>query len=121
MAKILIAEDEDKLIGVMARAVNSMGHTAIKSRNGRVAWDILCDNPDIELLITDVSMPEMDGEELAKRVRQDSNLSGIPILIMSGVIRAKDISNLLKVGATAFLPKPVSIKDLKGFISKNLP
>ena len=121
MAKILIAEDERQLLAVMSKAVNSMGHIAIKSRNGRVAWDILCDNPDIELLITDVSMPEMDGKELVKRARQDSNLSDIPILIMSGVIRAKDISDLLKVGATAFLPKPVAIKDLKDFINKNLP
>ena len=120
MAKILIAEDEGQLIDVMSRAVNSMGHTVIKSRNGRVAWDILCDNHDIELLITDVSMPEMDGEELVKRIREDSDLSEIPILIMSGVIRAKDISNLLKVGATAFLPKPVAIKDLKDFINNNL-
>ena len=120
MAKILIAEDEGTLIDIMSKAVNSMGHTAIKSRNGRVAWDILCDNNDIELLITDVSMPEMDVEELVKHIRQDSDLSEIPILIMSGVIRAKDISNLLKVGATAFLPKPVAINDLKDFINNNL-
>ena len=82
MAKILIAEDEQQLIDVMSRAVSSMGYTVIKSRNGRVAWEILCDNQDIELLITDVSMPEMDGEELVKRIREDSDLSEIPILIM---------------------------------------
>ena len=120
MAKILIAEDERQLLEVMSRTVNLMGHSVIKSRNGRVAWEILCDNPDIELLITDVSMPEMDGPELVTRIRQDRNLSDIPILIMSGVIRARDISNLLKVGATAFLPKPLSIKDLRDFINKNL-
>jgi len=118
MAKILVAEDENQMIDVMARAINSMGHTAIKSRNGRIAWDILCDNPDIALLITDVAMPEMDGKELTDLVRKDKTLSGIPVLIISGVIGAKDISKLLEVGATAFMPKPVIIKDLKEFINK---
>ncbi len=120
MAKILIADDEIQMLDVIARAVNSMGHTTIKCRNGRAALEILNDNPDIALLITDVSMPEMDGDDMVKQIRQDNEMPELPILIISGVIRAKDISNLLKVGATAFMPKPVSISELKEFINKHI-
>ncbi|MCP4713894.1 MAG: response regulator [Deltaproteobacteria bacterium] len=118
MAKILIVDDEKNIAGIFQKAVESMGHIAIKSRNGRIAWDVLSDNPEIKLLITDFAMPEMDGEELIGLIRKDNYISGIPILIVSGVMRAKDISNLLKEGATAFLPKPVIMKDLKQFINK---
>jgi len=121
MAKILIAEDERPIRDIISRIVEQTGHAAIKCSNGRAAWDILCFNPDIKLLITDVSMPEMNGDELVSKIRQDKDLSEMPALIISGAIRAKDIAHLLKLGATAFLPKPVSIKDLRAYIHKFIP
>jgi len=120
MAKILIADDEIQMLDVIARAVNSMGHTTIRSRNGRAALEILGDNPDIELLITDVSMPEMAGDDMVKQIRLDKDMTDFPMLNVLFVIGAKDISNLLKIGATAFMPKPVSISELKEFVNKHI-
>lgn len=121
MAKLLIAEDEECLLNLFSRAVESLGHTVIRCSNGRLAWEVLCDNPDIQLLILDVVMPGMNGQELIARVHQDQRFAGMPILIVSGVIRAKDIAHLLEVGATCFMPKPVDIHELRDFVTKNLP
>ena len=117
--KILVIDDDPDMLAFITAVLEDNGasvFTACNGIDGLKAAKIVI--PD--LITLDLSMPEMDGEELVKHIRQDSGLSEIPILIMSGVIRAKDISNLLKVGATAFLPKPVAIKDLKDFINNNL-
>ena len=78
------------------------------------------DNQDIDLLITDFSMPEMDGRRLIQRIRNSSNLKQIPIIIVSGVVGPKEIADVLEAGATAFLPKPLKVKDIKEYINRYL-
>ncbi len=121
MAKILIADDEQQILDLFGNLVESMGHTAIKCHNGKIAWDILNGNHDISLLLVDVAMPEMDGRELVQLVRDQKSFSEIPILLVSSVIRAKDISHLLEIGVTRFMPKPVDLMELKEVIAKNIP
>ncbi|MFC1591734.1 response regulator [Thermodesulfobacteriota bacterium] len=120
MAKVLIAEDDVNVLGLFSSVVDSLGHTAIKCHNGKVALDIVSDNYDIAMLIVDYKMPEMDGGQLVKRVREQKGFDRVPILIVSSVIRPKDIAHLLELGATYFLPKPVDMQQLKDFVNKNL-
>lgn len=120
MAKIIIADDEQIICKTFQKAVESIGHCAIKCRNGQIAWDVVQDNPDAGLVITDYAMPEMDGKELLEKIKADHTLSHIPVLVVSGVLRPKDISDLLKIGAAEFMPKPVKIRDLKEFVEKTV-
>jgi CheY-like chemotaxis protein len=120
MSKILIADDEQEILDLFGNLVESMGHTAIKCHNGKVAWDILTDNHDVSLMLVDVAMPEMDGRELVQRVRGQEILNTIPIVLVSSIIRAKDISHLLEMGGTWFMPKPVDLMELKDVINKNI-
>ncbi len=64
MAKILIAEDDRATLEIFSSAVESMGHSVIRATNGQMAWEVLQANEDIALLISDMSMPEMEGREL---------------------------------------------------------
>lgn len=118
MAKILVAEDEKVVQDLFGSVVESMGHTAIKSPNGKLAWEILCANPDIAFLVCDIAMPVMDGRELIRLIRQHTEFSSLPIAIVSSVIRAKDIAHLLEEGATHFLPKPVALNELREVIGR---
>ena len=120
MVKIVIADDEQIICKTFQKALESIGHCAIKCRNGKIAFNVLQDNPDVNLLITDYAMPEMNGKELLEQVKADETLAHIPVLVVSGVLRPKDISDLLKIGAAEFMPKPVKIKDLKDFVQKAL-
>jgi CheY-like chemotaxis protein len=121
MAKILIAEDDRALLDMFSAAVESMGHSAIRAVNGRMAWEVLQANDDIAFLISDMAMPEMEGRDLIKLIRENRQFSTLPILIVSGAIRAREIAHLLEQGATHFMAKPVPLQDLMAVIKRYVP
>ncbi|BCS87841.1 response regulator [Pseudodesulfovibrio sediminis] len=119
MAKILIAEDDKISQRVAVKIVEELGHIAIVSPHGKHAYETLMSN-DIDLLLTDIMMPEMDGQQLIKTLRGDLKFMDLPIIIMSAVVGIGEISNLLKLGATLFTAKPLDRKELHGYISRCL-
>lgn len=121
MVKVLVAEDEKNVRELFSRTIESMGYAAISSPDGRLAWEILQANPDIKMLVSDIAMPGMDGRELIKLIRQHQEYSSLPIVVVSGVIRAREISQLLSEGATCFLAKPVDLKELREVITTHVP
>jgi len=116
MAKILVAEDEANIRELFASVIEKMGHTVIRSPDGRLAWDILQSNPDIRLVLCDIAMPVLDGRELIRLVRGRPEFASLPIVAVSGVIRAREIANLLERGASCFLAKPVDLQELRELI-----
>ena len=117
MHKILIAEDDLIARELMVAIVESFGHIAIASPNGKHAYETLKANPDIELLICDMMMPEMNGTELIKTLRAMTGFADLPIIIVSSIMGINDISSLLDLGATLFQPKPVAEDMLQNNIA----
>lgn len=79
---ILLVEDERALRKVMELVLQGEGYEVMTANNGREALAMLEQAPP-NLIISDYVMPEMDGAELVRRVRGDTRLAGIPILLMS--------------------------------------
>lgn len=119
MAKILIVDDDRSARDLFATAVETAGHCAILAEHGKTAWTILNANPDISFIVSDLAMPEMDGHEFIDFVRQDARFARIPILVVSGAIRAKEIVTLLEQGATWFMAKPVNVGEMMETINKH--
>lgn len=121
MKKIFIAEDDIVTRTLISEQVKSFGYAVTSFEDGISVFEALSNNPDgADLLITDVRMPGMDGIELIARLRKMEQFSGFPIIIMSGVVGVKDISELLKNGASRFLAKPIDPDDLSENIRKAL-
>jgi CheY-like chemotaxis protein len=118
MAKILVAEDDPVAQKLISTIVTRAGHEVSVSPNGRHAWETMSVTPDIDMLITDVMMPEMDGRELMCLVRDSGEWSGLPILVISAVIGPKAVGGLLDEGATFFLPKPVDRDEVVEIIER---
>lgn len=119
MARILIAEDDRISQKLAVKIVEEQGHTALVSPHGKHAYETLLNN-EVDMLLTDIMMPEMDGQQLIKTLRGDQKFANLPIIIMSAVVGINDISNLLKLGATLFLAKPLDRKELLSYISRCL-
>ena len=117
---VLVVEDELTSQKLVKNVTQSLGRPSVIARNGRIAWELLQDNPDIGIVVSDVSMPEMDGRELVTRIRSSENLKHIPIILMSGVVKLSEINDLLELGVSRFMPKPISITDLRGYIEQLL-
>ena len=120
MAKILIAEDDRISQKLASKIVEEMGHTAFVSPHGKHAYEALTASNDFDMLITDIMMPEMDGQQLIQTMRGDQQFMDFPIIIMSAVVGISEISELLKLGATLFLAKPLERKELQDYIQRCL-
>lgn len=118
LRKILIAEDETTTRRVIVRFVEKLGFIAIQSSNGLHAWEVLQDNEDISLVITDIAMPDMDGKVLVQTMQKDSVLSRVPIIAVSGTVEQDDVDSLLEQGVSRFLSKPVDVKLLGKYIQE---
>ena len=118
--KILVAEDDPSTRMLIKKSVEMLKHIVIQSSNGEVAFSILKDNPDIDLLITDMEMPVMGGRDLIDGLRSNKQLRDIPVIIVSGIIKASQVKDILKFGAARFMAKPINSTHLKDYIDQLL-
>ena len=113
MKKVVIAEDDYQIRSLLAHAIEDMGYLCIQCSTGTKALHVLQDNPDIDLLITDMIMPELSGEDLIKILRCREQTKEMPIVIISALTRYEDIAYLLDLGASRFLTKPIDFEELE--------
>jgi two-component system cell cycle sensor histidine kinase/response regulator CckA len=117
--KILFVEDEDAVRGVAARLLRARGYEVIEAADGEEALALAEENAGkIDMLISDVIMPGMDGPSLLKAAR--AYLGDAPVMFISGYAEA-EFSDLLE-GETgvSFLPKPIDIKTLAERVKQEL-
>ncbi len=69
-------------------------------------------NPEFDLLITDVAMPRMHGRELLQSVRRDERFRELPAIFVSGVMGPEELGDLLALGPTRFVRKPLNVPQL---------
>ncbi|WP_313388172.1 response regulator, partial [Rhodospirillum rubrum] len=107
---ILLVEDEDAVRVFGSRALRNKGYTVLEARSGEGALDVLEDGAEIDLLITDMVMPGMDGATLAGRVREAR--PDLKIILISGYSEDVIRGDIVNQPDTHFLPKPFSLKAL---------
>ncbi|EDY17900.1 multi-sensor signal transduction histidine kinase [Chthoniobacter flavus Ellin428] len=109
---ILLVDDigtNRKLLRVVLEAA---GHTAIEAADGVEALTVL-ERKSVDLVISDILMPRMDGYRLCWEVRRDERLRHLPFIVHSATYTSpSDASLALELGADSFLPKPVSAREL---------
>jgi two-component system, cell cycle response regulator CpdR len=119
MARILIAEDEESLRTLVARALTSQGHEVKTAGDGKAALDLLMgEQGRFDLLLTDVRMPVMDGIALALNAARER--PELAILLMTGYAdqreRAHDIDPLIH----DVIAKPFSVVELRAAVQEAL-
>jgi CheY-like chemotaxis protein len=105
---VLVADDDLVTRKLLRKTLTDGGYSVILASDGLRARAILDDNPDIDLLITDVLMPGLDGRELVRGLRQDARFEDLPLIIMSATVSIGEIRRLLELGASRFIAKPVT-------------
>lgn len=110
-AHILIVEDDDLVSRTVERSLSN-GEFRISLANNGLQGINLARKCSPDLVILDVLMPEMDGYEVCRRMRADSQLSEIPILFLTAKIKDEDRVNGFLAGADDYLTKPFNIDEL---------
>lgn len=108
--KVLIVEDNDELMMLMQQLLRPHYHVMTAS-NGLEALDIPRQQ-EIDIIISDVMMPQMDGYELTRRIKQDEQTSHLPVILLTAKVQSEDQQEALKAGADDYIAKPFRVGDL---------
>ena len=109
MAKILIADDEELIRKLISDCLTKNGHTVLEAEDGEEAIKIFESEEDIALAMLDIMMPEVDGWQVCRKIRETS---GIPVMLVSA--RSQDFDQIMgfESGADDYVTKPFSLAVL---------
>lgn len=108
--RILLVEDNEELLQ-MTTDVLRQYYRVLKARDGQEALDVLQYN-DVDVIVSDVMMPRMDGIELCKRIKEDINYSHIPVILLTAKTSVEAKLEGMQSGADVYLEKPFSSQQL---------
>ena len=112
IVKVLMADDEDAILEIMARKVASQGYQTFVAHDGQEAWDqIITHMPDV--IVLDITMPKMDGLEVLNRLRtQPPTKKWQPVIIVSALAEMEHIRRGMELEADHYLTKPCRMEDV---------
>ena len=112
MARILLAEDDASARSLLARALAGDGHVVSEAEDGQAALDLLLANPSgVDVLVTDVEMPGLDGVELAKKGLAAK--PGLKVLLITGHADGLSRAEGLSAPGVRSLAKPASLEQVR--------
>ena len=118
--KILIAEDDENSRQLLETVLSSEGYEVVSFENGLKAFAYL-QTEIVDLIVSDILMPEMDGYGLCRAVKQNHQLQNVPFIFYTATYTSsQDERFALSLGATKFLIKPMVMTDLLNVISSVL-
>ena len=109
MFQILVVEDDKELRDLFCTVLTDNGYTAVPAADGLAAFDIL-DDTNIDLVISDIMMPRMDGFELTKALRESGYT--MPILIITAKESATDKREGFRLGTDDYMVKPIDVNEM---------
>jgi two-component system, sensor histidine kinase and response regulator len=116
---ILIVDDIPKNLQVLSNILNSDGYQISFASNGEQALSVV-DSTLPDLILLDIMMPEMDGFEVCKRLKNNQNTKNIPIIFLTGKAETEDIVKGLKLGAVDYITKPFNSIELLSRVHTHL-
>jgi DNA-binding response OmpR family regulator len=111
MAKILLVDDDEDLLSVAQEHLDGQGHQCMLAQDGEAALRMLeTDQPDI--IISDISMPVLDGLKLCKKVKSNIFFCRIPVILLTARAHIDDRISGFEAGADDYLVKPIDYREL---------
>ncbi|MFC5284663.1 response regulator [Pedobacter alpinus] len=109
---VLIADDDVRNIFSLSKALEKHGMNVISAIDGKQALDRLNENPQIDIVLMDIMMPEMDGYETISAIRENPAYKKLPIFAVTAKAMIGDREKCIKVGASDYISKPVDVDQL---------
>lgn len=117
--RILVADDLEINRDLLVRRIRRLGHETGVAVNGRDVLDQLA-REDWDLVLLDITMPEMDGYEALRRIRADPRLAQLPVVMVSAIDETDSVVRCLELGADDYVPKPFNPLVLQARIESSL-
>ena len=109
---ILVADDDVHNIFSLTRSLEQYGVNVISAVDGKEALQKLNDNPQVDLVLMDMMMPEMDGYESTRQIRKRQSTRNLPVIAVTAKTMTGDREKCIKAGASDYISKPVDVDQL---------
>lgn len=110
--KILLVDDDMRNVFALSKILKERGMEVIKAENGLMALETLDKNPGIDLVLMDIMMPEMDGYEAMKKIREQVKYNHLPVIALTAKAMKEDKQKCIDAGASDYITKPVDVERL---------
>ncbi|HKX31504.1 MAG TPA: response regulator, partial [Blastocatellia bacterium] len=110
--KVLIVDDDVRNIFALTSALEAYKMVVLRAENGREGIEMLQENPDIDIMLMDIMMPEMDGYETMLAIRQIQQFEQLPIIALTAKAMKTDREKCIEAGASDYISKPLDMDHL---------
>jgi len=116
-ALILVAEDSPTVRKLVTLALKTQGFRVVQAQDGMDALEKLA-RYEVDLIITDLNMPNMDGYSLIQAIRENEHLKDVPIIVLSSEAKEEDKQRAFALGADSYLVKPFNARRVQFEVAK---
>jgi len=117
--RILVVDDEAINLKLVSRLLEMEGYEVITAQSGEASLRLIEQSPP-DMALLDVMMPDMDGYELCRRLRQNPRTAGIPIVMLTALVDENERLKGIEAGADDCLPKPFDVELLRARLARLL-
>jgi CheY-like chemotaxis protein len=110
--RVLIVDDDERNVFALRSALALRGMDVAVAGDGAAALASLERDPDVDLVLMDVMMPELDGYETTRAIRRQARFADLPVIALTAKAMVGDREKSLEAGATDYIAKPVEIAEL---------
>jgi HAMP domain-containing protein/signal transduction histidine kinase/CheY-like chemotaxis protein len=110
--KVLVADDDARNIFALASLLENQEMEVLTATSGRMAIELVNQTPDLSIVLMDIMMPDMDGYETLRTIREDPRFRNLPILALTARAMKGDREKCLEAGASDYISKPVDTEQL---------
>jgi CheY-like chemotaxis protein/two-component sensor histidine kinase len=119
--KVLIVDDDVRNIFALTSGLERHKLTVLHAESGRAGIEMLKQNPEVDLVLMDIMMPEMDGYETTRAMRALPEFQNLPIIALTAKAMKGDREKCIEAGASDYIPKPVVLEELVALLRVWLP
>jgi CheY-like chemotaxis protein len=117
--KILVVEDNPQNMRLVEMTLRASGYEIIKAVDGEQALEVATrESPD--LIVMDIQLPKITGDEVTRRLRQQSRLKGVPIIALTAYAMKGDEQRFIEAGCDAYVAKPINTREFPALIASLL-
>jgi CheY-like chemotaxis protein len=116
--RVLVVDDDPRNLFALSSLLERHGARVLPASSAQDAFDALDENDDVAVTFMDMMMPEVDGYEATRRLRQDPRLRSMPIIALTAKTMPGDREKALEAGCNDFVPKPVEGEQLYSVVAR---
>ena len=115
---VLVVEDNEKNMKLFRDVLQATGYSPLEASSGEAALALAAES-DPALVLMDIQLPDMDGVEALRRLREDERTAGIPVLALTAQAMQGDRERFLAAGFDGYLSKPVDVAELMATVRRH--